>query len=459
VKGLVVAGTASGVGKTVTTLALCRALQRDGRTVQPAKAGPDFLDPSHHTAATWRASRTLDPWLQGPDGLRENYARGEGDVCVVEGMMGLYDGAGEMDDGATELDTSTARVADGRQSDTSTARVAALLDLPVVLVVDASAGMESVAATALGFRHYAAQTGHDIDVAGVVATRAHGGRHERGIKTALPDDLTYFGRIPPRDDLTISERHLGLVLGEESWVPPDALDAAADQLDVDRLLDVAREATAPDESSTGASDERDDRPRVAVADDAAFQFVYPATRERLRARATVVPFAPTAGDDLPDCDGVYLPGGYPELHAETLESSPALSTLADRAADGLPVFGECGGLMALAESLTTNDGAEFEMAGVLPATIRMRDRYQALDHVELESRDGTLTADAGRTLYGHEFHYSEADVADDARFAFDVVRGRGVDGDHDGLTEYRTLGTYAHVHTASGAFDRFVAEL
>ena len=450
-KGLVVAGTASGVGKTVTTLALCRALQRDGRIVQPAKAGPDFIDPSHHTATTWRASRTLDPWLQGPDGLRENYARGEGDVCVVEGMMGLYDGVGEMGDGAD---------ADGAADlDTSTARVAALLDLPVVLVVDASAGMESVAATALGFQRYAAQTGHEIDVAGVVATRAHGGRHERGIEAALPDDLTYFGRIPPRDDLTIPERHLGLVLGEESSVPPDALDAAADQLDVDRLLDVAREAAAPDEPSTEASDERGNRPRIAVADDAAFRFVYPATRERLRARATVVPFAPTAGDDLPDCDGVYLPGGYPELHAETLESSPALSTLADRAADGLPVFGECGGLMTLAESLTTDDGTEFEMAGVLPVDVRMRDRYQALDHVELESRDRTLTADAGTTLRGHEFHYSEADVADDARFAFDVVRGRGVDGERDGLTEYRTLGTYAHVHAASGAFDRFVAGL
>ncbi|SEP20940.1 cobyrinic acid a,c-diamide synthase [Halogranum amylolyticum] len=467
-RGLVVAGTASGVGKTVATLALCRALQREGQTVQPAKAGPDFIDPSHHTATTWRASRTLDPWLQGADGLRENYARGEGDVCVVEGMMGLYDGSGDRE-ADPQLDTSTARVADGRQSDTSTARVAELLDLPVVLVVDGSAGMESVAATAVGFERYVAHTGHDVDVAGVVTTRVHGGRHERGIASALPDELTYFGRIPPRDDLIIPERHLGLVLGEESSPTPDALDAAADCLDVDRLLDASREATAPDGVSTSDSrrqgresesgSDADARPRVAVADDAAFRFVYPATRERLRARATVVPFAPTAGDDLPDCDGVYFPGGYPELHAETLASSPALATLADRAAEGLPVLGECGGLMALAESLTTADGESYEMAGVLPADVRMTDRYQALDHVELESRDGTLTADAGTTLHGHEFHYSEADVGDDARFAFDVKRGAGVDGERDGLTEYRTLGTYAHVHAASGAFDRFVAEL
>jgi cobyrinic acid a,c-diamide synthase len=198
---------------------------------------------------------------------------------------------------------------------------------------------------------------------------------------------------------------------------------------------------------------------VAVARDDAFRFVYPATLERLRERASVVEFAPTAGDDLPECDGVYLPGGYPELHAERLSRSPALGTLADRASDGLPVLGECGGLMALAESLTTTEGDTFEMAGVLPAEVTMHDRYRALDHVELRAREGTLTAGAGSTLRGHEFHYSSASVDGDARFAFDVERGTGLDGEHDGLVEHRTLGTYAHVHAESGAFDRFVDSL
>ncbi|WP_129114671.1 cobyrinic acid a,c-diamide synthase [Halegenticoccus tardaugens] len=432
-RGFVLAGTASGVGKTVATLAVCRAFQREGRVVQPAKAGPDFIDPSHHTAATWRASRTLDPWLQGEAGLLRNYYRGSGDVCVVEGMMGLYDGT------------------------TSTAAVAEALSLPVVLVVDAKAGMESVAATALGFREYAARADRDVDVVGVVAQRAHGGRHERGIREALPDGLDYFGRIPPRDDLEIPDRHLGLLMGDESPLSADALDAAADCLDAAALFDAARAPPKPDDAedpaeSTGAT--------VAVADDAAFRFVYPGTRERLRERAEVVAFAPTLGDDLPDCDGVYLPGGYPELHADALAKSPALDVLADRAADGLPVLGECGGLMALAESLTTVEGETHGMAGVLPAEVRMHERYQALDHVELRARsEGTLTARAGEAIRGHEFHYSGADVADDARFAFDVARGSGIDGEHDGLTEYRTLGTYAHVHAESGAFDRFVESL
>jgi cobyrinic acid a,c-diamide synthase len=429
-RGVVLGGTASGVGKTVATLATITALRNAGHTVQPAKAGPDFIDPSHHERVAGRPSRTLDVWMQGEDGLRRNYHRGEGDICVVEGVMGLYDG-----DAA------------------STARVAEVLDLPVALVVDASAGMESVAATALGFREYAAHAGVDVDVAGVVASRAHGGRHERGIRDALPGDIAYLGRVPPDPDLSIPDRHLGLHMGEESPVPESALAAAADHLDADALAALAREPPRPAEPEPTRV--RTDA-RIAVARDAAFRFCYPATLERLRERGSVVPFAPTTDDALPDCDAVYLPGGYPELHAPALADSGALADLADRAADGLPVLGECGGLMALAESLTTADGDTYDLAGVLPAHVTMHERYQALDHVELRARDDSLTARAGGTLRGHEFHYSSAEVDDDARFAFEVVRGDGIADGLDGLREHRTLGTYAHVHPESGAFDAFV---
>ncbi|ADJ15962.1 cobyrinic acid a,c-diamide synthase [Halalkalicoccus jeotgali] len=430
-KGFVIAGTASGVGKTVATLTAIRALSAAGYTVQPAKGGPDFIDPSHHTAVAGRASRTLDPWLCGEAGMRRNYYRGEGDICIVEGMMGLYDG------------------------ETSTARVAELLDLPVVLVCDASAGMESVAASALGFREYAAHAGVDIDVVGIIAGRAHGGRHERGIREALPDSLSYFGRIPPLDGLEIPERHLGLHMGGESPIDLSILDEAAAHLDADALAALARAPPRPDPAeprpATGT--------RVAVARDGAFCFRYPATIERLQERAEVVPFSPIRGDALPECDGVYLPGGYPELHAAALADSPALETLAERASEGLAVLGVCGGLMALAESLTTVEGERYDMAGVLPADIEMCERYQALDHVELRAREDTLSARKDESLRGHEFHYSSAAVGSDARFAFDVERGAGIDGEHDGLSEYRTLGTYTHVHAESGAFDRFCEAL
>lgn len=431
-KGVVLGGTASGVGKTVATLAVLRALEAAGYDPQPAKAGPDFIDPSHHEPVAGKPSRSLDPWLAGDEGVRRNYHRGDGDVCVVEGMMGLYDG-----------------------SVASTAGVAEALDLPVVLVVDASAGMQSVGATALGFREYAAEAGYDVDVVGVLAQRAHGGRHADGVRDALPDGVAYLGRIPPSDGLDVPDRHLGLLMGDEASVDAAAIDAAAEHVDAEQIAELAREPPRPDPEPTRAETGK----RVAVAADAAFCFEYPATRERLRERADVVPFSPVAGDDLPDCDGVYLPGGYPELHAEALAASPALDALAERAADGLPVFGECGGFIALAESLTTTDGETHEMAGVLPADVTMRERYQALDHVELRARGDALTASAGETLRGHEFHYSEADVAGDVRFAFDVERGDGITDERDGLTEYRTLGTYAHVHADSGAFDAFIENL
>ena len=434
-KGFVLGGVSSGVGKTVATLTIIRALDDAGYAVQPAKAGPDFIDPSHHEAIAGRPSRTLDLWLEGEAGLARNYARGEGDICVVEGVMGLYDGDGS-----------------------STAMVAEALDLPVVLVVDAKAGMESVAATAYGFREYAATIDRDIHVAGAVAQRAHGGRHEQGIRDALPDELDYFGRIPPSADLEIPDRHLGLEMGEEAALPRDALTEAAEHLNTERLVDVARDPSEPSADAEPHAAEPTNA-TVAVASDAAFCFRYPATVERLRERATVRTFSPVAGDPVPDCDGVYLPGGYPELHAEELAASPTLADLGERASDGLPVFGECGGLMAMSQSLTTTDGDSHAMAGILPAGVTMRDRYQALDHVELDATTGTLTADRGETLRGHEFHYSEASVDSDARFGFEVRRGDGIDGDHDGLLAHESLGTYAHVHAESGAFDRFIESL
>jgi cobyrinic acid a,c-diamide synthase len=432
--GVVLAGTRSGIGKTVATLAVLEALQRAGYTVQPAKAGPDFIDPSHHAVVADRPSRTLDPWLTGEAGLRRNYARGEGDVCVVEGVMGLYDG-----------------------SVSSTAMVAADLDLPVVLVVDANAGMESVAATALGFRAYAATIDRDVDVVGVLAQRAHAGRHADGIRDALPEGLEFLGHVPPDDALEIPDRHLGLHRGEEAPLARDALADAAAHLDVEALIEVARPARVPTQPASQREPPSGEAPRVAVASDPAFCFTYPATRERLRERAEVVTFAPTAGDDLPPCDAVYLPGGYPELHAEALAESPALATLADRAAEGLPVLGECGGFMALGESLTTTDGETHEMAGVLPAAVTMAEHYQALDHVELAATRLSPTAAPDDRLRGHEFHYSGATVGADARFAFEVTRGDGIAEGQDGLLEYATLGTYAHVHAESGAFDTLIA--
>jgi len=426
--GVVLAGTGSDVGKTVATLAVCRALERAGRTPVAAKAGPDFVDPSHHAAVFDRPARTLDPWIAGEEGIRRAYARGadDGDVCVVEGMLGVYEGS------------------------VNTAAVAEALDLPVVLVVDAETGMERVAATALGFKEYAERRGYDIDIVGLLAARAHGGRHEAGIRDAV-DGVRYVGRTPPLDGLRLPDRHLDPALGDDPPIAEDTLEAAARQIRPGVLLDLVRRPDLDTRPSLRADDETG--VRVGLAADEAFRFVYPSTRERLAARAAVEPFSPVAGDPVPDCDVVYLPGGSPERHAAALSASGTLADLADLAADGRPVFGAGGGLMALGESITTVDGERHRMAGVLPVSTHVSDGVVASDHVGVRAREDCLLSPAGETRRGHEFHRSSATPAPDARYAFEVVRGAGIDGVNDGLREYRTLGTYTHFHAGSGAFD------
>ncbi|AWB28669.1 cobyrinate a,c-diamide synthase [Halococcoides cellulosivorans] len=427
--GVVLAGTGSSVGKTVTTLAALAGFREQGVTVQPAKAGPDYVDPSQHTAIADRPSRTLDPWLSGPRGCLANYARGSGDLCVVEGVMGLYDG-----------------------TRASTASVAATLGLPVVLVVDASGAGRSIAATVEGFRRFADRAPASPEVAGVIFQRARDGPHLDRVRAALPDGIVDCGRISPDDALAIPDRHLGLYQGTETTIDRDALARAAEDLRLDRIRALARRPRASggvDDRSARTLLSKDDRPTIAVARDRAFTFCYPGVRERLGRRANVRPFAPTRGDPLPPADAVYLPGGYPERFAPELADSPALADLARRASEGLPVFGECGGLIALAESLTV-DGQRHAMAGVLPADVRMTDRPQAIGHVELSARRDSPIASPDTTIQGHEFHYSTA-TARDARYTFDTD-GTGLDG-CDGLTEYSTVGTYAHLHAASGVFD------
>ncbi len=430
-KGLVIAGTNSGAGKTVATLAVLRALDKLGEEPQPAKIGPDFIDPSHHEALTGKPSRTLDLWLEGEEGLVANYHRGSGSICVAEGVMGLYDG---------KL--------------SSTAMVAEILGLPVVLVVDGSAGMESVAATALGFREFAKYQGIDIEVAGLIAQQTGGGKHERGIIDALPEELEYFGRIPQMEELEIPERHLGLYMGEEARLAGEKLDRAAGCIDAAGLADLA-ERPRRNSPDRGADFAETKGARVGMAYDRAFNFVYPNTREVLEA-GELVTFSPLAGDEVPDADGIYLPGGYPELYPEELEGSPTLKELQVKAESGLPVFGECGGMMVMCEAMRTAEGDRYEMVGILSPEVRMVEKLQGLGYTELEASVDSPVAKTGKELRGHEFHYSRMEIDGDPSYAFEVSRGSGIDGGHDGLMYRNSLGTYTHFHGESGAFSAFL---
>ncbi|MBS3737006.1 MAG: cobyrinate a,c-diamide synthase [Candidatus Bipolaricaulota bacterium] len=431
-KGIIIAGTRSGVGKTVATLVVLRALENLGEEPQPAKIGPDFIDPSHHRYLTGKPSRTLDLWLEGREGLVSNYHRGEGSICVAEGVMGLYDG-----------------------NQSSTAKVAEVLDIPIVLVVDGSAGMDSVAATALGFRDYAEYRGLDIEIAGIISQKTRRGTHEQGIMEGLPDELVYFGSIPPLKDLEIPERHLGLFMGEQSTISEDKLDRAGSGVDVELLMETAREPSEPEmKGSPGPVNRKS--VRVGMAYDPAFNFVYPRTRERLEA-TELVTFSPLEEDRLPDVDGIYLPGGYPELHPERLAKSRTIDDIAARAKDGVPVFGECGGMMVMSQALRSKEGEDYEMAGILPAEVEMVEDLQGLGYVELKGEADSPICSAGGRLRGHEFHYSRIKVQSGADYAFQVEKGEGMDDRHEGLVRYNSLGTYTHFHPESGAFDSLIS--
>ncbi|XGI83442.1 cobyrinate a,c-diamide synthase [Halorutilales archaeon Cl-col2-1] len=425
-RGFVIAGTSSGVGKTTATLAVMDALTDEG-DVQGYKVGPDYIDPSHHEYVTGKPSRTLDLHMMGEDGVRRNYARGDGEYGVVEGVMGMYD-----------------------SYDESTAKVAETLGLPVVLVVDATAGMESVAATALGFAEYAQARGSDVEVAGVIANKASSDRHVSGIRDGLEAvGIDFLGNIPRSDDLEVPSRHLGLEMGDESPFDDDALSRASDSIDTQALESVASEADTPDPRRTTdkTADDADSDIRVGVARDSAFSFYYPRSLEVLSSNAEVVTFSPLE-DELPEADAYYFGGGYPELHPEKLEDNESMrSDVLDAASEGKPILGECGGFMYLSESLTV-DGETYEMAGVLPSQVEMTESLEAVGYTEVEPT-GASDVLGRRRLNGHEFHYSKTQIDRDATTAFDVVRGKGIDGDRDGVVEYNTVGCYTHLHPES----------
>jgi cobyrinic acid a,c-diamide synthase len=420
---LVVAGTHSGVGKTTVATGLVAALRAAGHRPATAKVGPDFIDPGYHALASGRPPRNLDAWLCGPDAIRPLAARAAGgaDLLVVEGVMGLFDGA-----------------ADGRAS--STADVARLLGAPVVLVVDASAMAGSVAAVVHGF----ATLDPELGVAGVILNRVGSDGHETQLREALaPLGLPVLGALRRDDRLTWRDRHLGLVPVAEH---PDEVrralaalgSAVAERVDLAAVVRLA--AAAPPEPVAGPVPLPPPGPpvRVAVAGGPAFTFTYADTVDALAAGgAEVVPFDPLRDPALPAAvDGLVVGGGFPETFAADLAANrPLLADAGARVRAGLATWAECGGLLWLAREL---DG--HAMAGVVPAVARMTDRL-TLGYREVTTRVDTPVGPAGTTFTGHEFHYSRLEPGGDA-LALASRFGRG----REGFATTRLLATYVHHH-------------
>ena len=444
----VLAGTRSGVGKTIISTGIMGALARRGLRVQPFKCGPDYIDPSYHLMACGVPSRNLDAWLLPHDTVLEFYGRAaqSSDVAVVEGVMGLYDGHANL----TEQG--------------STAEVAKLLRAPVVLIVSAARVARSVAAEVLGFQMF----DPSVNIAGVILNGVGSPRHLEFCKPPIEDatGLQVLGYMPRRDDLRVPERHLGLIPTVEGVVVEEWFDKLTAQveetIDLDRLLEVATQADTPIvEPSIFPAQSQPRRARIAVAQDKAFNFYYQDSLDLLEAwGAEIVPFSPLDDEVLPsEVGGVYIGGGFPELFARELSANSSMKrSISDAHAAGRKIYAECGGLMYLGETLTDFDGEAHEMVGLIPAKSSMSKGRLTLGYREVEAlADGAVLAKSER-VRGHEFHWSVADSPASAEQATYAVRSQ--DGRIEGFRDGSLWASYIHVHMGSrpGMARRFVGE-
>lgn len=399
---LLIGGVHSHVGKTTIVAGLVAALRQCGLTVQPFKVGPDYIDPSYHALASGRACLNLDTWMNPPEtvvNLFHHYAQ-EADISVIEGVMGLFDGENYQDEAG------------------STAQVAKLTQSPVILILDAGAMARSAAAIALGYQRF----DPDLPLAGFILNYVAGQAHGQGVANAVEGatGLPVLGWLPRNRELNIPERHLGLIPTVEAGGWQNFINAAADQvshhLDMDRLLEIARSAPdisdhqtlLPDLEAHRQTHAPSDRPLIAVARDEAFNFTYQENIDLLRAAgADIAFFSPLHDAALPiGTSGIILSGGFPEMYASEISANRSMrQALRAAQASDLPIYAECGGLMALTQSITDLQGNDHPMFGLLPGRSVMTDRLH-LGYRQAQAADDSWLLRQGETVRGHEFHYS-----------------------------------------------------
>lgn len=430
--GLVIAAPSSGSGKTLITLGLLRALTRQGVDARGIKTGPDYIDPAFHRAATGKPCYNLDPWAMQPDRLRA-LARTAGngaEIIIAEGVMGLFDGA-----------------ADGTGS---TADLAATLNWPVVLVMDVMGQSTSAAAIIEGFRRFRG----DVTIAAVILNRTGSDRHARMIAEAaatLDTPPKILGAIPRDALVSVPSRHLGLVQAGEYDDLDALLDRAADLVEAHLDLTALRALAKPAGEGTsepGAPGLPVLGQHIAVARDRAFAFCYDAVPAAWRAQGADVCFFSPLEDQAPPgrADAVYLPGGYPELHAGRLAGNNTfLTALRAFAAAGKPIFGECGGYMVLGETLIDAEGQGHAMAGLLPVTTSFAARKRHLGYRRAETVTASPLGPAGMRFAAHEFHYSSVTAEGPGEALFAATDARGEDLGTAGLVRGSVAGSFLHL--------------
>jgi len=435
-------------GKTMVSIGLCAALAARGHSVQPFKKGPDYIDPMWLSQAAGHPCRNLDLYLMENDDVVATFAQHSSEVNLVEGNKGLYDGLA--------LDGSN-----------SNAALAKLLDLPVILVIDARGMTRGIAPLILGYQAF----DRDINIAGVILNNLGGRRHESKLRQVIEHytDVPVIGAIQHDERLSIVERHLGLMPSNESHVATAKIkqigEAIAEQVDLDKLLALTQKAplTIPHKAQVSPLP-CGEKVKIAIARDRSFGFYYADDLDALEAAgAELVPFDALRDAHLPEVDGLYIGGGFPETCATELEANVTLRADIKRAIEnGLPAYAECGGLMYLSRGIAY-EGRTFEMVGAIPGDVQMHSKPIGRGYVHLkedEAHPWPRPDVPAKQIKAHEFHYSKLEnLPPDSRFAYHVERGYGIDGERDGLIVHNLLASYTHLRTIGSCYwaTRFVA--
>jgi len=452
---ILIAGDRSSAGKTTISIGIMSVLKDMGYKVQPFKVGLDFIDPSYHTEVTGRHSRNLDGYHMSEPAVREvfSHAVKGADIAVIEGVRGLFEGLEATSDIG------------------STAQIAKILKCPVVLVINARSITRSTAAIVSGYRSF----DPEVNIVGVILNNIGSQRHGEKARTAIQTytDIPVVGEIPRNESMIISMRHLGLIPAMEGRRRLAGFDdnlkriksIVKEGIDVKRLASLAGSAEALEDAEAAIFKPRltERNARIGVAFDEAFNFYYRDNLELLElAGAELVYFSPVNDRSLPDVDGLYNGGGYPELFAQELEDNDGMrEAIKQASSEGLPVYAECGGLMYLTQEIKTDvsgmgnyhmaemPGGTFGMVGAVPGRTLMGHKRVVSYNIGSFVRDNVIGR-AGDSFIGHEFHHSEiVDLPDDTTFAIRLERGTGIKGELDGILVGNTMAAYAHIHAAS----------
>jgi len=428
---IIIAAPQGRSGKTLISIALCAAFKKRGLVVQPFKKGPDYIDPTWLTAAASRGCRNLDAVLMPEEALSVSFKRSckGADVAIIEGAMGLYDGFDLGEQG-------------------STAQLARLLHSPIIMVVNTSRMTQSVAAMLTGYQHF--QT--DINIAGVILNNVSGSRHEQKLVTAIEKNcgIPVLGSVPRDDTILITERHLGLVpygeAGKESVIG-QIQHRLEGRLDLDGILDIARRAEVPYIADAPAPKKKATAVRIGVLRDKVFTFYYPENLEALAQAGAELVFIDSIHDhELPDIDGLYIGGGFPEMFLGELEANSQLRYhIAQSIEDYLPVYAECAGLLYLCKGIRWCNQRS-DMVGIIPAEVEIRPKPQGHGYALVKVKGKNPLFPIGMKFWGHEFHNSILIGSGDSEFAYRLLRGNGIDNKMDGIVYKNVLATFIHLH-------------